>query len=173
MSAALLFRKVTGKFGADESTRRFSARLEVSKTPMVWSVALPDCIEERKTEEEDGSGNAFSSTRVSSRVVWEATLWKKDSLGSDATDVDGPVAPDPTLMEPLTARQRSVRAARRRAERAGAVVERAPLRAPLPLGRRQPLGVAQHSACWERLATIPYVHIEGIAADLNREIPVL
>ena len=52
LSAALLFRKVTGKFGADESTRRFSARLEVSKTPMVWSVALPDCIEERKTEEQ-------------------------------------------------------------------------------------------------------------------------
>ena len=129
-SRALLFRKKTGKFGIEESTRRFAGRLNTE--PMRWSVALPECAARLSA--------GAPAQRVQNRVEWDAIPWT-------ALPPSGTVMADP-IMVPTTSRERAVERARKRAARAGVDIKPLPASKPLPLGLRQPLGVANGSARW-------------------------
>ena len=129
-SRALLFRKNTGKFGIEESTRRFAGRLDTE--PMLWSVALPECAM--------CSGGGGAAQRVQNRVEWNAIPWTTlPPLGT-------------AMAEPIkvltTSRERAAERARKRAARAGVEIKPPLTLKALPLGLRQPLGVANGSARW-------------------------
>ena len=124
-SRALLFRKKTGKFGIEESTRRFAGRLDTE--PMLWSVALPECAMR--------SGGGGAAQRVQNRVEWNAIPWT--TLPPLGTAMAEPIKVLTTSRERAAERCAKARSARWGGDQAAAHFESASPWAPTAARRRQ------------------------------------